>query len=326
MDAAFVFDPDKPPAPACHAPTIVALPNRLVAAWFAGSHEKNPDVGIWCASCQDGAIGRGYGGYEWSTPRQVADGWGEACWNPVLVEGTDGLYLFYKVGASPSRWRGAILRSADGGETWHDCGELPPPYLGPVKNKPLALAGGDLLCPSSREQDGWRCHFEILSGDLEPLAEYPVPDPRDLGAIQPTVYRRGGGFEALVRTKSGLIGQTTSPDGRHWSALEPTPLPNPNSGIDAANLPDGRVALAYNPVATPSGRWGGARAPITLAVSGEDGTWRDALVLDDDPTAPDGSHAEFSYPAVICTAAAVHVLYTWHRRAIKHVAVAIGDL
>ena len=316
MHTAFIFDPDDPPTPACHAPTIAALPDRLVAAWFAGSHEKNPDVGIWCAVNRNG---------DWETPRQVADGWGEACWNPVLCDTTAGLHLFYKVGESPGRWRGAALTSTDGGETWRDRGELPAPYLGPVKNKPLVLANGVLLCPSSREMGGWRCHFETFSADLEPLGESAVPDPADLRATQPAVYRRGDGFEALARTRSGYIGRTESRDGRHWSPLETTPLSNPNSGIDADNLPSGRALLAYNPATTPEGRWGGARTPIALAMSGADGAWREAMTLDDDTFAPDGSAPEFSYPAVIC-GDAVHVVYTWHRRTIKHVPVAFSDL
>ena len=315
QNSVFIFDPDNPPTPACHAPTIAALPDRLVAAWFAGSHEKNPDVGIWCAINRNG---------DWETPRQVADGWGEACWNPVLCDTTTGLHLFYKVGTSPGRWRGAVLTSRDGGETWHDRGELPAPYLGPVKNKPLVLANGDLLCPSSREMGGWRCHFETFSADLEPLGESAVPDPDDLRAIQPAVYRRGDGLEALARTRSGYIGRTESRDGRHWSPLEPTPLPNPNSGVDVANLPDGHALLAYNPATTPEGRWGGGRTPIALALSGGDGTWRDVMTLDDDTFAPDGGAPEFSYPAVIC-GDAVHVVYTWHRLTIKHVRVAVDS-
>ena len=314
--AAFVFDPDSPPTPACHAPTIAALPDRLVAAWFAGSHEKNPDVGIWCAINRND---------RWETPRQVADGWGEACWNPVLCNTAAGLHLFYKVGVSPARWRGAVLTSTDGGETWRDRGELPAPWLGPVKNKPLALANGDLLCPSSREAGGWRCHFETFSPDLERLAESAVPDPGDLKAIQPAAYKRGDTFEALARTKSGCIGLTRSPDGRRWSALERTELPNPNSGIDAVNLPDGRALLVYNPATTPEGRWGGARTPIALALSGNDGAWRDVMTLDDDASEPDGGAPEFSYPAVICDEA-IHVVYTWHRRTIKHVRVTADEL
>ncbi len=315
----FIFDPDHPPTPACHAATVVALPDRLVAAWFAGSHEKNPDVGIWSAVFRGGA---------WSTPREVANGGGEACWNPVLFNTPEGLRLFYKVGASPSKWRGEVLASTDSGENWRRGPVLPDGFLGPIKNKPLLLDNGDLLCPSSREQGGWSCHFEILSPDGARHSAHGVPDPLDLQAIQPTVFRRERGFEALVRTKRGIVARTTSADGRTWSPLQATPLPNPNSGIDAANLPDGRAVLAYNPTRTPDGRWGGPRTPLTLAVSGDDGEWHDVLTLDDDATAPDGSHGEFSYPAVICAAdapgsrEAVHVVYTWHRRSIKHVALA----
>ena len=181
------------------------------------------------------------------------------------------------------------------------------------------------MCPSSREAGGWRCHFETFSPDLERLAESAVPDPGDLKAIQPAAYKRGDTFEALARTKSGCIGLTRSPDGRRWSALERTELPNPNSGIDAVNLPDGRALLVYNPATTPEGRWGGARTPIALALSGNDGAWRDVMTLDDDASEPDGGAPEFSYPAVICDEA-IHVVYTWHRRTIKHVRVTADEL
>ena len=310
----FVFDPDEAPTLACHAPTIVALADRLVAAWFAGTHEKHPDVGIWTATWSNG----------WGPPRQVADGAGEACWNPVLFDTPDGLRLFYKVGASPGTWRGEVLTSHDAGETWRTGPHLPDGFLGPIKNKPLALDNGDLLCPSSREQGGWTCHFEILPADARAEARaHAVPDPVGFGAIQPTVFRRGGGYEALVRTKRGVIARTTSADGRHWAPLEATPLPNPNSGIDAANLADGRVALVYNPASTPDGRWGGPRTTLALAVSGDDGEWRHVATLEDATDETHGSGAEFSYPAIVC-ADKLHIVYTWQRRSIKHVSLEPG--
>jgi predicted neuraminidase len=44
--------------------------------------------------------------------------------------------------------------------------------------------------------------------------------------------------------------------------------------------------------------------------------WLAALVLEDDPDAPNG----FSYPAVIQTSdGLVHITYTWERKRIKHV-------
>ena len=41
----FIFD--AAPFPQCHASTIVESKNGLVAAWFGGTEEKNPDVFIW---------------------------------------------------------------------------------------------------------------------------------------------------------------------------------------------------------------------------------------------------------------------------------------
>ena len=313
---AFVFDPDNPPTPACHAATIVALEDRLVAAWFGGTHEKNPDVGIWVAASRGLDPGDG----DWETPHQIADGDGQACWNPVLADTADGLLLFYKVGESPGTWHGEALRSRDRGATWEPGPKLPAGFLGPIKNKPLPFANGDLLCPSSLEVGGWTCHFEILPrawlvGEGGPApTRHDVPDPEGFSAIQPAVYRCDGGFEALVRTKAGFIARTRSPDGKSWSPLEATPLPNPNSGIDAANLHDGRAVLAYNPVPTPTGRWGGVRTPLALAVRETDGEWHQTHTIED-------TAGEFSYPAIICTNDQVHVAYTWQRRSIRHVAL-----
>ena len=44
------------PYPECHASTLVELsPGKLAAAWFGGTKERNPDVGIWFARHEGGA-------------------------------------------------------------------------------------------------------------------------------------------------------------------------------------------------------------------------------------------------------------------------------
>ncbi|MDX1968984.1 MAG: exo-alpha-sialidase, partial [Planctomycetaceae bacterium] len=53
------------PFASCHASTLAETPQGLVAAWFAGSYEKHPDVGIWVA--------RRIGG-SWTPPVEVANG------------------------------------------------------------------------------------------------------------------------------------------------------------------------------------------------------------------------------------------------------------
>src|SRR5687767_3352789 len=47
------------PFPSCHASTIAESNGQLIAAWFGGTHERHPDVGIWSSRHIDGA---------WTTP------------------------------------------------------------------------------------------------------------------------------------------------------------------------------------------------------------------------------------------------------------------
>jgi predicted neuraminidase len=155
LKAEFIFE--SAPFPSCHASTLAETKSGLVAAWFGGTAERNPDVGIW--------LSRQTGG-QWSAPVEVANGTGFATnrfptWNPVLFQPRSGpLLLFYKVGPSPSTWWGMMMTSADDGKTWSAPRRLPNGILGPVKNKAVQLANGDILSPTSSEHDGWRVHFE----------------------------------------------------------------------------------------------------------------------------------------------------------------------
>ncbi len=91
-------------------------------------------------------------------------------------------------------------------------------------------------------------------------------------------------------------------------------LPNPNSGIDALTLRDGRQLLVYNHTAK-------GRSPLNVAVSADGRRWQAALTLENE------AGKEFSYPAVIQTRdGLVHIVYTWNRTRIKHVIVEPANL
>ncbi|MEZ4904575.1 MAG: exo-alpha-sialidase [Spirosomataceae bacterium] len=143
---AFIFE--SAPFPSCHASSIVELGKQhLMATWFGGTAESNPDVCIWTSEYKNG---------QWSVPKLMADGVIDATkryptWNPVLFKTKEGkLMLFYKVGPNPREW-------------WEWFG-FPPTmekhglplkttrrYLGTIKNKPIQLANGDILYPTSTE-------------------------------------------------------------------------------------------------------------------------------------------------------------------------------
>jgi len=303
-----IFALDNRPTPQCHASTIVETKHGLVAAWFGGEYEKHPSVGIWVSRSNKKG---------WGIPYKVAegidsDGKRYPCWNPVLFQPTNGsLMLFYKVGPEPRLWWGMFMTSRDGGKSWSKAKRLPNGIFGPIKNKPLQLHDGGLLCPSSDENPVWRVYF-YFTPDLGKTwtSIGPIGDPDSMAAIQPTILTHPDGkLQALCRTKHKCIGQTWSKDnGKTWTELKPTDLPNPNSGIDGVTLSDGRQLLVYNH--TTEGR-----SPLNVAVSSDGQQWKNVLVLEN-------KEGEFSYPAVIQSSdGKVHITYTYLRQTIKHVII-----
>jgi predicted neuraminidase len=306
MKAEFIYD--HAPFPSCHASTIAETRSDLIAAWFGGTAEKNPDVGIW-VSRQQGRV--------WSPPEEVAngiqpDGRRYPCWNPVLFQPKEGpLLLFYKAGPSPSSWWGMVMTSTDGGRTWSKPQRLPDEQVGPVRNKPVSWPDGSVLCGSSTEHAGWRIHME-RTADLGRTWERTraLNDPRDCGLIQPTILRwPSGTVQILCRSRQGKIYESwMGANWKQWSKPQPITLPNPGSGIDAVMLKDGHALLVYNH--TERGR-----TPLNVAVSRDGKRWQAALVLENDP-------GEYSYPAIIQTSDGLdHITYTWKRQRIKHVVV-----
>jgi predicted neuraminidase len=310
LQSGFVFE--AAPFASAHASTIADTREGLVAAWFGGSREGATDVGIWLSRRAAGL---------WSPPVEVAngvqsDGTRHPCWNPVLFHASAGnLVLYYKVGPSPQRWWGMVRSSQDEGKTWSEARRLPDGILGPIKNKPVRAADGAIVAPSSTESperpSKWRVHFERSTDAGATWTATAPPAPADgveTNAIQPAILLHPGGrLQALGRSKSGRIFETWSSDsGRTWTALALTVLPNPDAGIDAVTLRDGRHLVVYNH--TTQGR-----SPLNVAMSVDGKVWQAALVLEREP-------GEYSYPAVIQAAdGRVHVTYTWKRQRIKHV-------
>ena len=195
-----------------------------------------------------------------------------------------------------------LRTSDDNGKIWSEARRLPDKILGPIKNKPVQLADGSILCASSVEAlkppPIWQIHFERSTDNGHTWNFIKVPQPANSPpAIQPSILLLGDDkLMALGRTQAGRVFATTSADnGLTWSQLTLLDLPNPNSGTDAVTFKDGRHLLIYNH--TTKGR-----SPLNLAVSHDGKTWGASLVLESEP------NMEFSYPAVIQTSdGLVHV-------------------
>ncbi len=334
----------------CHAATIAETPEGLICAFFGGTKERHPNVCIYVSRKPNGSD-------EWTAPEKVADGilandpgkWSDEdiqacaksaekygvstvtrgaldpqkvswpCWNPVLYQVPGGeLLLFYKMGPSPSQWLGRMKRSTDNGLTWSKAEALPDGILGPVKNKPVEV-DGQLVCPSSKEGDGWRLFLDITPDYGKTWTQIgPLNEKAPWLAIQPSIlFHKNGDLQMLFRTRNRRVGSTWSHDGgKTWTPIDSTSLPQNNSGTDAVTLKDGRQLIVYNHALDRNGQPKGPRTPLNVSLSKDGQKWFASLVLEDSPI------SQYSYPAVIQSSDGyVHIVYTWRRQRIKYVKV-----
>ena len=191
-----------------------------------------------------------------------------------------------------------------------------------------------------------------------------VEVPGSIGCVHMTLVPLGGDrFAAFYRRRQAdFVHRSFSDDGGEtWSAPEATDVPNNNSSLAAIRLSDGRIAMICNPVNAqmhPEARraslydelgesddrpsatggcnpiWGVPRAPVALCFSEDEGrTFPVRHVIEEGPgmcltnNSVDGKNFEMSYPALAEAAdGTLHLAYTYHRRAIKHVRLASGWL
>lgn len=304
LTSGFIYE--SAPFPECHASTLVETQSGIMASWFGGTKERNPDVSIYTSNLSNGT---------WSVPKMAADGVKSdtlryPTWNPVLHQLDNGeLALFYKVGPTPRDWWGVYKTSGDLGENWSEEISIPDGNLGPIKNKAVRLADGTILHPSSFEtRDRWTTHIETTDASLSNWKKIPI-DNAGFNAIQPTVlFHPNGKLQLLCRTKEGVVSTAWSSDqGKTWSKMEATTLTNNNSGIDAVTLKSGYHLLVCNPIKK-------GRNKISLFGSADGITWEELLILEDE------SEGEFSYPAIIeAKDGTVHISYTFNRKKVKYV-------
>jgi predicted neuraminidase len=336
-----IFQPGSVPFASSHASTIVELKGgMLMAAWFGGTGEGYPDVAIWGSRASEGESPG------WSAPVVLAREPAIPCWNPVLFHTKDGrLWLYYKFGPSPSTWTAARKYSDDEGKTWSAPEHLLAGLIGPVRAKPLVLPDGTIVSGSSTEAYlSWAAWIErstddgktwTRTGPIVPAADAIKPGASDQtagspsripgsqewnetsGIIQPSVVSLGGThlrFYARSTADFARIAVADSLDnGVTWTAARLIDIPNPNSGIDAVALKDGRVVLVFNNTTT-------GRTPLNLAVSKDGEHFKIFDTLEDQP-------GEYSYPAMIQGSDGdLYITYTWNRKSIRFVHVPLTRL
>lgn len=318
--------------PSVHGSSVCALPSgELVAIWYGGEREGASDVAIYVARRSPGPLGAWGPAEKLLDPHDAETDTGRnvrKLGNAVLFPDPEGrLWLVY-VSVSVGGWSGSLLnvkRSDDGGRTWMPSQRLTlSPFLNfstLVRTKPFFTSDGWIGLPVYHEFVAKYAQILWLEpGQTEPAGRFHLRRvPVGANLLQPAVVPLDERHAVMLLRDSSAdrtlhVAHSTDA-GWSWTKPTPTVLPNPDSGIDAIRLHDGRVVLAYN-----DGRED--RRCLRLAISGDDGeTWVPGTILEE------AIEGEFSYPSLVQDAQGfVHVTYTWQRRRIKHVQLPVEGL
>ncbi|MCS7264240.1 MAG: exo-alpha-sialidase [Armatimonadetes bacterium] len=291
--------------PMAHASTLTELPDGdLLCAFYAGSYETAPDQAIFIAKGKK----RPNGNWDWEKPIKLIDTMQKANGNPVLFTAPDGTVWLFFVTLEGSSWTSSLLfatKSRDSGRTWTE-----PQLLSAVqgtmpRTKPLVLEDGTWLLPLYDER-AWKPIFWLSEDEGQNWHQVRVQTR--LRLIQPAVVELSDGtLLAYCRSNAKRIFRLVSKDkGKSWTEPEPTFLPNPNSAVDIAKLPDGSLVLAFNDSVDN-------RTPLTIAFS-TDEIERWTVIRD-----LEVGEGEFSYPCLLVASDGnVHCTYTYRRRTIRH--------
>ena len=299
-----------------HAATLAELPNHdLLAAWYGGTDEIDPDVNIF-VSRQDHVSGR------WSPPRAIENGRSagvKSVGNPVLVVDRNGVRLFY-VAVIVGGWSGSTIfvRSSPDGEHWSPRRRVvTSPFfnLGMLVRSPaIAYSDGTIALPIYHElRRKWSALARVDANgrviDEVRMAENPLIQPW----VVPSSPRDATAFFRWSARTPGVVTYATTHDaGAHWSDVASTGLVHRDSAVAAAPpLPDGSTIVVYNNAPGDRRKLAIVRLPS-----------KTPFQLEDDPRPPfDGpTRREYSYPFLIATSdGRYHVVYTWQRTKIRHV-------
>lgn len=169
-------------------------------------------------------------------------------------------------------------------------------------NQPLQLKSGEIVLPLY--SDRFVASMMVISDDggaswetSRPLVGY--------GSIQPTLLERSNGQLVAMMRENGVrkrIRYSVSENqGRDWSDVRETELPNPGSKVNVAALKNGSWVMAYNDLLD-------GRHSLSLAISHDEGaSWEPFKEFE----SAEPGDASFSYPCIVESSdGRIHVTYS----------------
>jgi predicted neuraminidase len=300
---------EDPRFPSCHAPTIVeTLDGDLLAAWSAGTSPSSGLTSILTSRLRSG-------GWHWTPFSVFQEAKRDSHTGAVLFTdpyGTVWLFWVTRPGGDAEAGMVRARRSAILGYSWDDILTIEDAPGWMTRHKPATLRTEEVMLPLHDERDARS--FVLVSTDSAHW-EARGEIRSEFGVTQPALAQLSDGSVVAflrrgARDPERRLWRSVSRDaGRSWSRPERTAIPNPNSGADVVHLSSGALLLAFNNSQVD-------RTPLSLGLSLDDGrTWRYVRNLESEP-------GQYAAPAVIqASDGTIHVVYSWNREAIKHVAL-----
>lgn len=347
-----------------HAANLHFLPDgRLACVWFGGTMEGMGDISVWMSTLgPDGwtAARRLSDDASRSEQNPVLF---------TAPDGAVWLFHTSQPGGRQDLCEIVARMSVDGGHSFGPAGRIgdfrgvfvrQPVRIGPAGE--WLLPGFRCVTPAEGRWTGDIDSAVMLVSHDQGASWQAVEVPESLGAVHMNpVAPDGGVMPAFYRDRyAQWVKRSLSSDGGlTWSAPKPTDLPNNNSSVQATRLADGRIAMVLNPIsaaqsdarraslydeipdesgekadvravtAGPKAIWGVPRAPMTLALSSDNGVSFPVRIDLDRGTghalsnnSAEGVNRELSYPSILQDSEGrLHIAYTYHRRAIRYVRI-----
>jgi predicted neuraminidase len=321
--------------PEVHSAAAIELAdNDIMAFWYGGTREGHKDVNIYANrwSSKTKTWGNDQSILTREDTKENTLRYIRKLGNPVVTRGPDNaIWLFY-VSVSVGGWAGSsinLTRSYDEGQSWSPSRRLiTSPFLNLstlIKGAPIHYTDGTLGLPVYHEFLG---KFSEL---LRINTAGEVIDKKRLSwgktSLQPIILVTSADSAVAMMRNHGnepqrILTQSTSDAGQTWSPVAHSALPNPDAGIMGLRLINSsQLLLAFN-------NHEEEREDMSLAVSPDNGkSWQIIGAVEENRLAVPDKTKQFSYPWLLQTQnGTIHLLYTWHKSHIKHIAFDQGWL
>lgn len=354
----------------CHASHLLELPDKtLLCVWFGGTQEGCSDISIYLSRLEHGST-------SWAKPVRVSSDPDRSEQNPVLFREptTSRIWLFHTAQPAGNQDEALIIArvSEDDARTWLEPFE---PFDGKkgafIRQPMVVLPDGTWVLPI------FYCHTPpgfrwVGNSDISAVmytrdsgktwSESAVPNSEGCVHMNIVALPSKKTYVAFFRSRwADNIYRATSEDGITWSSPQKTTLPNPNSGIGSAVLPNGDLVIIFNyssasadmerrtglydditpaddtrvnqpDVNGQTAIWGTPRKALSVGLSKDDGvTWKYRVLETGDGycmtnNSKERSNRELSYPSIFVernseSLKSVHIAYTYYRQHIKYVRV-----